>query len=69
MTAIATLPTHRHYIRWFEELSLDDVLPVALAEWALKDQPGWTRDRILAAMNGSQPRRVNLTRPIHVIIF
>lgn len=42
---------------------------VALAEWALKDQPEWTRDRILAAMNGSQPRRVNLTRPIQVILF
>lgn len=43
--------------------------PVALAEWALRDQPEWTRDRILAAMNGSQPRRVNLTRPIRVILF
>jgi murein L,D-transpeptidase YcbB/YkuD len=43
--------------------------PVALAAWALKDQPEWTRDRILAAMNGSQPRRVNLTRPIRVILF
>ena len=43
--------------------------PVALAEWALKDQPEWTRDRILEAMNGSQPRRVNLTRPIQVILF
>lgn len=28
MTAIATLPTHRRYIRWFEEFSLDDVLLV-----------------------------------------
>lgn len=43
--------------------------PVALAEWALKDQPDWTRERILTAMNGSQPRRVNLTRPIQVILF
>ena len=43
--------------------------PVALAEWALKDQPEWTRDRILAAMNGTQPRRVDLTRPIQVILF
>ncbi|MGQ0733360.1 MAG: hypothetical protein ACT4QD_06840 [Acidobacteriota bacterium] len=43
--------------------------PVALAEWVLKDQPGWPRDRILAAMNGSQPQRVNLTRPIQGILF
>jgi L,D-transpeptidase YcbB len=42
--------------------------PVALAEWALEDQ-GWTRDAILAAMNGHIPRQVNLTRPIQVILF
>jgi L,D-transpeptidase YcbB len=43
--------------------------PVALAEWALKGQEEWNRDRILAAMNASQPRRVNLKRPIQVILF
>jgi len=43
--------------------------PVALADWALSDQPEWTRDRILVAMNGRQPRRVNLTQSIQVILF
>jgi len=43
--------------------------PIALAEWALKAQPGWTRDRILGAMNGKQSLRVNLTQPIRVILF
>ena len=43
--------------------------PVALAEWALEEQPEWTRERILAAMNGNQPRRVDLTRPIQVILY
>jgi L,D-transpeptidase YcbB len=43
--------------------------PVALAEWAFQDQPEWTRDRILAAMQGTGSRRVNLTRPIQVILF
>lgn len=43
--------------------------PVALAQWVLGDQPGWTRDRILSAMNGSGPHRVNLARPIQVILF
>jgi len=43
--------------------------PVALAEWVLKEQPEWTRERILAAMNGNQPRRVDLTRPIQVILY
>lgn len=43
--------------------------PVALAEWALKGQDEWTRDRIVEAMNTNQSRRVNLTRPIQVILF
>jgi murein L,D-transpeptidase YcbB/YkuD len=43
--------------------------PVALAEWVLKDQPEWSRDRIVAAMQGSGPLRVNLRRPIQVILF
>jgi len=43
--------------------------PVALAEWVLKGEPAWTRDRILAAMNGDRSQRVDLTRPIQVILF
>jgi len=43
--------------------------PVALAEWALKEQPEWTRERIVAAMNADQPRQVNLTRPIQVLLY
>ena len=43
--------------------------PVALAEWALKDQDDWTRDQVVAAMNANQSRRVNLARPIQVILF
>jgi murein L,D-transpeptidase YcbB/YkuD len=43
--------------------------PVALAQWALDGQPEWTRDRIRAAMNASQSRRVSLVRPIQVILF
>ena len=43
--------------------------PVALAEWALKGQEAWDRDRILAAMNPRRPQRVNLNRPIQVILF
>jgi len=43
--------------------------PVALAQWVLRDQPEWTRERILAAMSGPRPVRVDLTRPISVILF
>jgi murein L,D-transpeptidase YcbB/YkuD len=43
--------------------------PLALAAWVLKDQPEWTRARILAAMSGAQSLRVDLTQPIRVILF
>lgn len=43
--------------------------PVRLAEWVLKDQPEWTRAKIVAAMNGQPSFRVNLTRPIRVVMY
>ena len=43
--------------------------PVALAQWLLQDQSGWTRERIQAAMAGTSPLRVDLTRPLPVILF
>jgi murein L,D-transpeptidase YcbB/YkuD len=42
---------------------------VALAEWALKEQPEWTRARIVSAMQGSKTMRVDLVRRIRVILF
>ena len=43
--------------------------PVGLAEWVLRGDPAWTRERIVAAMNGRSPLRVDLGRPIPVILF
>ena len=43
--------------------------PVGLAEWVLADRPEWTRGRILAAMHGDESLRVDLSRPIRVILF
>jgi len=43
--------------------------PVALAEWALRDRPEWTRDRILSAMTGPQSLQVKLLGPVQVILF
>jgi len=43
--------------------------PAAMAEFVLRDQPEWTRERIEAAMNGSKPVRVNLKRRLPTIIF
>ena len=44
-------------------------IPVLLAERVLRDQPEWTRERILHAMEGGTSQRVNLTRPLQVILF
>jgi murein L,D-transpeptidase YcbB/YkuD len=43
--------------------------PVALAEWVLGRTPGWTRNRILAAMAGPRSQRVDLSQPIQVVLF
>jgi murein L,D-transpeptidase YcbB/YkuD len=43
--------------------------PVALAQWVLKDLPGWSRDRIEAAMAADRPQRVDLPQAVQVILF
>jgi L,D-transpeptidase YcbB len=43
--------------------------PVALATWVLRDKPGWAVERIRAAMNGDQTMKVNLDKPIPVLII
>lgn len=43
--------------------------PARLAEWVLRDSPGWTRARIEAAMQGERPTRVNVPEPLMVVIF
>ncbi len=43
--------------------------PAELAAWVLRDNPGWTPDRIRAAMNGTTTQQVNLTHPIPVLIL
>jgi murein L,D-transpeptidase YcbB/YkuD len=44
--------------------------PVGLAEWVMKNQSGgWSRDRIVEAMNGGAPTRIVLEKPFPVIIF
>jgi murein L,D-transpeptidase YcbB/YkuD len=42
--------------------------PVALAEWVLRDQPEWNRERIVDAMNGDKTFRLALAKPIPVLI-
>jgi murein L,D-transpeptidase YcbB/YkuD len=43
--------------------------PARLAEWVLRDVPGWNRQRIDAAMQAARPTRVNLPAPLRVVIF
>lgn len=43
--------------------------PATLAGWVLSDEPGWDGDRIVAAMSARASSRVELTRPIRVILF
>jgi murein L,D-transpeptidase YcbB/YkuD len=43
--------------------------PAELAAWVLRDNPGWTPERIRAAMNGSTTQQVNLAHPIPVLIL
>jgi murein L,D-transpeptidase YcbB/YkuD len=44
-------------------------LPVDLGMWVLRDVPGWDREKIVNAMRGGKPTRVNLPRPLQVILF
>jgi L,D-transpeptidase YcbB len=42
--------------------------PAELAAWVLRENPGWTPERIHEAMNGTITQQVNLARPIPVLI-
>ncbi|HVO96925.1 MAG TPA: L,D-transpeptidase family protein [Bryobacteraceae bacterium] len=42
--------------------------PADLAAWVLRNNPGWTPERIRAAMNGGATQNVNLAEPIPVLI-
>ncbi len=43
--------------------------PARLGEWVLRDQAEWTRERIDSAMQGERPTRVNLEKPLRVVLF
>jgi murein L,D-transpeptidase YcbB/YkuD len=42
--------------------------PADLAAWVLRENPGWTPERIRTAMNGGTNKEVNLAHPIPVVI-
>jgi murein L,D-transpeptidase YcbB/YkuD len=43
--------------------------PETLAAWVLKDDPSWTSGRIQSAMNATDSLRVNLSKPIAVLVL
>ena len=43
--------------------------PIELAEFLLKDDPGWNRETILAAIDKNEERSVTLRQPINVYIL
>jgi murein L,D-transpeptidase YcbB/YkuD len=43
--------------------------PTKLAEWVLRDVPGWDRAHIEEAMQGEQPTSVKLKAPLMVVLF
>lgn len=43
--------------------------PLRLAEFVLRDEPGWNRDAIIAAQHGAGPVRVNLRQSRRVMIL
>jgi murein L,D-transpeptidase YcbB/YkuD len=43
--------------------------PIGLAEYVLREEEGWTRERIEQAMNGEAPTRVILREPLWVYII
>jgi len=42
--------------------------PADMAVWVLRNNPGWDRERVQAAMNGTATQQVNLAKPIPVLI-
>jgi L,D-transpeptidase YcbB len=43
--------------------------PAALAAWVLREEPGWTTERIARAMQAPRPERVALSRPRQVVLY
>jgi murein L,D-transpeptidase YcbB/YkuD len=43
--------------------------PEELAEWVLREQPGWSRDRVVEAMHGTESISVKVKRPIQVVLM
>jgi murein L,D-transpeptidase YcbB/YkuD len=43
--------------------------PEERAEWILRDQPGWSQDRVVEAMQGDESISVKVSRPIQIVFM
>jgi murein L,D-transpeptidase YcbB/YkuD len=43
--------------------------PEELAEWVLREQSGWSRDRIVAAIQGTESVSVKVKRPVQIVLM
>jgi murein L,D-transpeptidase YcbB/YkuD len=66
-------PAHRLFgesVRAFSHGCIRVSDPLSLAALVLKDAPGdWTREKIDAAMHGTETVRINLSQPVNVLIL
>jgi len=66
-------PAHRLFqesVRTFSHGCIRVSDPLALATYVMRDEPGeWSREKIDATMNGAKTVRVNLQRPLRVLIL
>jgi len=65
-------PATRLFLRARRDLSHGCIRvehPTLLAEWVLRDVPGWTRARIEEAMHADRPTAVKLREPLMVVLF
>jgi murein L,D-transpeptidase YcbB/YkuD len=63
-------PVRSVFYRWRRDLSHGCIRVEKaedLAEWTLRDDPDWTRDRIVETMQGSESVEVKLSRRIQVV--
>jgi murein L,D-transpeptidase YcbB/YkuD len=65
-------PAHQQFARSRRDFSHGCIRleqPVELARWLLRDQEEWNRESIEEAMRAGSPLRVDLTRPVPVVIL
>src|SRR6266852_1892213 len=71
MASICTTPLHAGYLLRRAAISVTAAFVSksrkTLGEWVLREQSGWLRDRIVAAIQGTESISVKINHPIQVV--